>query len=62
MKIFLIVLWVLTIIIQMIFALVIARGDADGDGAGAFKWLIVGLFGLCIFMSAYMGVSLWLLS
>ena len=61
LRIVLIFLWILSILLLSFYTTVIARGDAEGEGAGAFKWLVVSTMIMSILMLIFLGVKTWLI-
>ena len=62
MNILMIILWGIVLVAQGIYTAIIIGGKAEGEGAGAFKWIIVASFILTIFMLIYLGVRTWFLN
>jgi len=62
MEVVLIILWGIALVSQGIYTSVIITSKAEGEGAGAFKWIIVASFILTIAMLILLGVRVWFLN
>lgn len=55
-----IVLWVLSLLLLLLYTLILVLDKPKGEGNGVIKWMVIASFLLVIFTFIYMGYRLWL--
>lgn len=57
-----IILWVFSLLILLLYTLIIIIDKPRGEGSGVIKWMVIASFLVVIFTFFYMGWKLWLRS